>query len=178
MGKIFISHSQADTEMRDYFLKICGLAGVEGKAIEFERFSPPPWRFIKNEMTSSDALFLLIGPNVIDRGVFTQNWISFEIGLACQLGKQVWVFEQRGAPVHFPVPYLNHYMLYDPASRDNLDYIREIIEAYKIRTVRGSFPMPYAQVDCPNAACGISFDLHTAIEEFYCPACRQPIKFV
>ena len=175
---VFLSHSRADTEMRDYFLKVFGLAGVQARVVEFEYFPPPPWQYIKNEMASSDALFLLIGPNVIDRGVYTQNWISFEIGLACQLRKEIWVFEQISIPVRFPVPYLDKYVLYDPGNRDHLDYIRSIIETYKVRPHFREFPSEYALVTCPNEKCKISFHLCTEIHEFECPSCRQIMKFL
>lgn len=175
VAKVFISHSRADKEMRDYFLKIFGLAGVEATAVEFENFPPPPWRYIKNEMLISDALFLLLGPNVIDRGIFTQNWISFEIGLACELGKEVWVFEQYDIPVHFPIPYLDNYVLYDPGIGNHLDYIRSIVQAYKIFPILRTFPNIYTNLTCPNEKCGVEFNLCTEIKRFDCPSCRKPI---
>ena len=178
MTKIFLSHSKEDKEMRDFFLKVFGLAGVQAVSVEFEYFPPPPWQFIKNKMLSSDAIFLLLGPNVIDRGIFTQNWISFEIGLACQLRKEIWVFEQSNIPVRFPVPYLDNYVLYDPENRDHLNYIRSIIEAYKVIPLLRKFPAAYARVTCPNQKCKVSFHLCTEIEEFECPSCRQMMKFL
>jgi len=178
MGKIFLSHSSADEEVRDYFLKVSGLAGVQAVSVEFEYFPPPPWKYIKDQIFQSDALFLLLGPNVIDRGIYTQNWISFEIGLACQLNKEIWVFEQFDIPVRFPVPYLDHYVLYDPKNRGHLDYIRSIIEAYKPIPILRKFPEAYTEITCPNKECEISFLLHTEIAEFECPSCRKPIKIL
>jgi len=178
MGKIFLSHSKEDKEILDYFLKAFGLAGVQARAVEFEYFPPPPWKYIKDEMTSSDAFFLLLGPNVIDRGIYTQNWISFETGLACQLRKEIWVFEQFGITVRFPVPYLDNYVLYDPENREHLDYIRNIIEAYRVIPVIRNFPLAYARVTCPNERCKITFNLCTEIQEFECPSCRQVMKFL
>lgn len=162
--------------MRDYFLKIFGLAGVQAVSVEFEDFPPPPWKFIKDQMFSSDALFLLIGPNVIDRGIYTQNWISYEVGLASQLGKEIWVFEQIGVPVRFPVPYLDDYVLYDPRNSEHLAYIRHTIETYKRIPILRSFPAIYSYVTCPS--CSISFNLCTETLMFECPSCREPIKFV
>jgi len=178
MGKIFLSHSQADEEIRDYFLKIFGIEGVQAISVEFENFPPPPWQFIKRQMFESDALFLLLGPNVIDRGIYTQNWISFEVGLACQLNKEIWVFEQIDIPVRFPVPYLNHYLLYDPKNRKHLDYIRVIISAYKVIPLFRKIPVGYSYVICPNPKCQVSFLLHTKMIEFECPSCRKMMKFL
>ena len=188
MPKIFLSHSKRDEEIRDYFLKLCGLAGVEGKAIEFEYFPPPPWSFIKDQLTSSDALFLLLGPNVLrdwdrERGIYTQNWISFEVGLACQLDRPIWVFEQLQTPIHFPIPYFNFYMQYDPKSREDFDYIRQILVGYKLLRL-GMGPKGY-QITCPHETCRITFRLHPSkrvIERgkeksFNCPSCRKVITF-
>ena len=177
MVRIFLSHSKADKEILDFFLKVFGLAGVQAISVEFEYFPPPPWQFIKRQMFLSNALFLLLGPNVIDRGIYTQNWISFEIGLACQLKKAIWVFEQIDIPVRFPVPYLNHYVLYDPKNREHLDYIRGVIEIYKQAPFLRKIPF-YARINCPNNGCKISFSLHTEMKEFECPSCRTMIRLL
>lgn len=178
MVKIFLSHSKADESMRDYFLKIFGIEGVQAISVEFEVLQVPPWSFIKNKMLESNALFLLLGPNVIDRGIYTQNWISFEVGLACALKKEVWVFEQFNIPVRFPVPYLNHYLLYDPADRESFDYIRRIVYTYKTMSLVSRIVPGYTEVTCPNAECRVHFRLHTEIKEFECPSCRKRMKFL
>ena len=46
-------------------------------------------------------------------GVHTELGV-LRVGLACAMKKPVWVYEQWRAPVHFPVPYLTDYVLYDP----------------------------------------------------------------
>jgi hypothetical protein len=176
--KIFLSHSKADEEIRDYFLKVFAIEGVQAVSVEFEYFPPPPWSFIKNKILESDALFLLLGPNVIDRGIYTQNWISFELGLACLLNKDIWVFEQFNIPVRFPVPYLNHYLLYDPKDRTSFDYIRGITRTYKVTPFLRATPGGYAEVTCPNDDCRISFRLHSKVSEFECPSCRKKMKFL
>lgn len=164
--------------MRDYFLKIFGIEGVQAVSVEFEYFPPPPWQFIKRQMLESSALFLLLGPNVIDRGIYTQNWISFEVGLACQLNKEIWVFEQMDIPVRFPVPYLSHYLLYNPNNRGHLDYIRDIIRAYKFTPLFRRIPAGYANVTCTNSGCRVNFIMHTEMEEFECPSCRKRMRFL
>lgn len=162
MARIFLSHSKEDKEIRDFFLKIGGLAGVETKAVEFEYFPPPAWEYIRNQLYMSDALFLLLGPNVLDRGIYTQNWISFEVGLACDMartvGKEVWISEQIQHSIRFPVPYLNHYVLYDPNKRSDL--FRNI-------------PQGTREVTCSYDDCKVKFRLHTDVKEFNCLACRR-----
>ena len=44
--------------------------------------------------------------------LFTQNWISYEIGVASQRAKDVWVLSDS-ADINFPIPYLNNYYLWE-----------------------------------------------------------------
>lgn len=177
MARIFLSHSKGDEEIRDFFIKIGGLAGVEIKAMEFETLASPAWGTIRSWLYSSNALFVLLGEKIIDKGIFTQNWISFEVGIACGMsltsGRDVWVFEPFQYNVKFPVPYLDHYMLYDIDDITSMNYIRAIMEGYK--SFFKGIPQGFTDVECPN--CGINFKLHSQIYEFNCPACRQRIEF-
>jgi hypothetical protein len=183
LARIFISHSSGDEDICKFFLQIGGLAGVEIKAMEFENIEAPPWEYIRNQLLMSDTFFVLLGRNVIDRGIYTQNWISFEVGMACEMArtlmKEVWVFEPLQYDVKFPVPFLNHYVLYEVNERTHMDYIRAIMEGYKpaLQLMR-RIPQGTADVVCPNDHCKVVFRLHTDVKEFYCPACRQGIKLI
>ncbi|MBA7501459.1 hypothetical protein ES706_00029 [subsurface metagenome] len=211
MTSIFISHSQKDVETLNYFNNLFGGTLIKAIRAEFERYERPPWTAIKNWVNESSAVFLLLGPNL--RGsIFTSNWVSFEVGLACQARKSVWIFEQVKEPVDFPVPYLTNYMLYDPASRVSFERIQEIVQSYdstpqlagaalgallgaafvavvagKKGTIPGAFiggvigasltrKTSYGiQIKCPHDDCGISFMLHTKVDNFLCPTCRRAI---
>ncbi len=178
MARIFLSHSKGDEKIRDFFIKIGGLAGVEIKAMEFETIASPAWGTIRSWLFSSNALFVLLGEEIIDKGIFTQNWISFEVGIACGMsltsGKDVWVFEPVQYNVRFPVPYLDHYMLYEIDDVDSMNYIREIMEGYK--SLFKKIPQGFVEVECSH--CGVNFKLHTQLQEFNCPACRKRIRFL
>jgi len=178
MTRIFLAHSQGDEDIRDFFIKIGGLAGVEVKAMEFETLASPAWGTIRTWLFLSNVLFVLLGEKIIDKGIFTQNWISFEIGIACGMyqtsRKDVWVFEPFQYNVRFPVPFLDHYMLYDIDDVNSMNYIRAIMEGYK--SLRKKIPQGFADVECPH--CGVNFKLHTQIQEFNCPTCRTGIKFL
>jgi len=181
MARIFLSHSKGDENIVKFFLQAGGLAGVEIKAMEFESIQAPPWAFIRDQIALSQALFVLLGPNIIDRGIYTQNWISFEVGIACEaartLGSQVWVFEPFNYNIKFPVPYLNHYVLYDMDQKSHLDYIRRIMEGYKpVLLIRRNIPQGVAEITCPYDNCRVSFRLHSKVDRFECPACRQTIE--
>jgi len=107
--QIFVSHSQHDKDYRRAFLEVFGLAGIQAKCMEFEAIRSPAWNEIKNQISNSKAVFVLLGPNVLSSS-HTKNWVAFEIGLACALGKHVWVFEQSSTKLDFPIPYLTDYM--------------------------------------------------------------------
>lgn len=175
-NKIFISHSRRDASLRDYMLKIFGLTNMGATVIEYENFERPPWKQIKNAIKSSKAVFLLIGDNVVDSGIYTQNWISFEVGISCQLGRQVWVFEEYNKNIQFPVPYLTYYY---PMWMDdyNIHHIKKIINLYEVKNKLGERIYPTNTIVCPHYNCGIQFKMVFNEWEgvIQCPACRQEI---
>ena len=180
---IFVSHSQHDADIRTSFDTIFARAGVRSVCMEFEEMYSPPWQHIRNEMIGSEAVFLLLGPNV-SSSIYTQNWIAFEVGLACALGKSVWVFEQEGSYIEFPIPYLTDYMIYDLSDKAHFGYVRDVIQGYgrppvifglgDPRTRRG---IPHGiPVDCGNGNCMSTYELHTRSKQFGCPSCRQTME--
>jgi hypothetical protein len=179
LARILLSHSRGDEDILKFFLSIGKLASVEIKPVEFESIQAPAWSYIRDLMSTSDAFFLLLGKNIIDRGIYTQNWISFEVGLACEMAttlrREVWVFEPRQHKVKFPVPFLNHYLLFDMNEKSHRNFIRAVIEAYKQDTFLRKIPRG-VNVTCPH--CEVSFSLHSDAKDFDCPACRRGILLV
>lgn len=184
MVQIFVSHSQYDKDIRTQFDTVFARAGVRSVCMEFEVIYPPSWQTIKNEIGASEAVFLLLGPN-IRQSVHTQNWVAFEVGLACAFGKDVWVFEQDGAYIEFPIPYLTDYMIYNLGYKDHFNYVRRVIEGYgRIASIfplnvdsRTKRDIPHGiPVTCRYRNCMTSFSLHTDIESFCCPSCRQRLE--
>ena len=183
--QIFVSHSQYDKGIRSSFDTVFARTGVKSVCMEFEQlYQLPAWQPIKSEIKASETVFLLLGPN-IRSSIHTQNWVAFEVGLACSFGKDVWVFEQSGSAMEFPIPYLTDYMIYDLEDPQHFDYVRKIIETYAnpsyifpvgidSRTKRG-IPkgLPFA---CPYDNCHAIYSMHTDISDFLCPSCRQPIR--
>jgi len=178
MTQIFVSHSQLDRDIRVSFDSVFARTGVIGKCMEFEEMSYPQWKTIRDEMYRSDAVFLLLGPN-IRSSIYTQNWVAFEVGLACGLNKDTWVFEQPGATIDFPIPYLTDYMIYDLNLKEHFEYVRSTLDGYKRPLpVFPLFANPRNIRKIPQGtlvicSCGVSYSLHTVFEEFYCPSCRQ-----
>jgi hypothetical protein len=184
MAQIFVSHSQYDKEIRASFDTVFARTGVKSVCMEFEQIYPPAWQRIKDEKIASEAIFLLLGPN-IRSSIHTQNWIAFEVGLACAFRKEVWVFEQAGSYIEFPIPYLTDYMIYNLEDSNHFDYVRGIAEGYgkpiyifplgvDHRTKR-NIPIGIL-VKCPYENCKSSYSLHTNVKSFNCPSCRQTIR--
>ena len=178
--QIFISHSRRDKGIRNFIL--AGFSQVEGvrpRVMELEDLEPPPWRYIKREIENSLAVFLLIGENVIDAGIQTHNWISFEIGLACQMGKDVWVFEPINADIRFPVPYFDYFFLYDPNDDTHIRKTSEIIQKYANLQPNEHITLDTIATTCINDRC--KMDLRIPIIHgkaimrmpIICPACRE-----
>jgi hypothetical protein len=127
---IFISHSASDTEIMKFFHDAFRETGVKAVAMEYEgwhRNKKPNWRWIRNEITKSKALFVILTKNVA-LTMHTRNWVAFEIGSAATSfpQKPVYVFNEEG--IDFAVPYLNHYFPHPLSSGQRLqmaDYISD-----------------------------------------------------
>jgi len=183
--QIFVSHSQYDKDIRASFDTVFARTGVKSVCMEFEQISQlPAWQPIKNEIKASETVFLLLGPN-IRSSIHTQNWVAFEVGLACAYGKDVWVFEQDNSHIEFPIPYLTDYMIYNLEDPNHFDYVRSIIEGYANPTyvlplnvdsrTKRNIPKGIL-VTCQHQNCGSHYSLHTDVKSFSCPSCRQQIE--
>lgn len=185
--QIFVSHSRKDNEILTYFDRIFARTGVKSVCMEFENMRSPEWQDIKENVEYSDAVFLLLGPNV-QSNIHTQNWIAFEVGLSCAFGKEVWVFEQEDSDVEFPIPYLTDFMMYNPDKSETFNYVRNVIDAYgkQIEGLkRGKLVLQPLFIDLRIARnvpqgipikcshCQSKYNLHaiTALS-FHCPSCR------
>jgi len=182
-----MSHTKLDKEFCDLFDNACARVGIKAFRSEFETILPPAWKTIRDQMKRSSAMFLLVGkelvrmqerssydPETAGSWKYTQNWIAYEIGLACQRGIDVWVLCDD-VRINFPVPYFNHYQ---PFAHD-LDWLRLILEIYA-RAGYLSYPPREFKVVCPNNQCGMEFTFwgHRARPfEVPCPQCLQIMKF-
>lgn len=178
MTQIFISHSRRDEQIRNFFDSIFAGTNVRAVRVEFENFEDTPSNFIKDNIFASEALFVLLGPNV-NISEFTVNWIGFEVGLAAAWNKEIWVFEQLNTRIPFPIPFLSDYVLYDLGDPSSRTYITGIVDAYNaIMPILRQLPQGFRDVTCDYPNCRMSYRLHAQINSFNCPACRQPLQFV
>jgi len=183
--QIFISHSQEDELIIEFFLGTFGLAGpITPILYEYKTKTEPDWQEIQRDIQSplTCALFVLLGPRILfdeynRRKQHTPNWITWETGIARQAGKDIWVFEDYNTPVDFPIPSFDHYMRYNIGSKDHRVYIANRINDYRILLrVRQIRKLTEAAIllTCP---CGISFYYHNAEKSLICPKCKEYMEF-
>lgn len=186
--QIFISHTQKDQHLCDFFDRIVARVGIKAFRSEFEDIPRPSWKTIKEAMSCSVALFFLVGEELVKNQDVnypewrhTQNWIAYEIGLACQLGLDVWVICDKNVLINFPLPYLNNHFTGDLEHDATLHYLKYILEMYKggmgsINDVIGN----ELNVKCLHEDCKIEFALHQEVPiggEIVCPQCLRSISF-
>lgn len=181
--QIFASHTKKDKQTCDKFDVAAARVGIKVFRSEYETLIPPAWKTIKDEIKRSSALFLVVGPGLVESQMllpynwkYTQNWIAFETGLACAFKKDVWVICD-GVKINFPVPYLNNYA---PGILDEPPYFEVgIFEFYR---EGGRFPLNTwgRGIQCPHTNCGAVFNLHTSVPKgmsIICPTCLRDIPF-
>jgi hypothetical protein len=190
--KIFLSHSKRDESFCDRFDRASGREPIAVFRSEYEVFDLPVWKTIYDNMKQSIAMFLLVGkelveaqnkicedPELLKNWKYTQNWISYEVGLACDLGIDVWVICDN-LDINFPIPYLNNYDLGGLNNQNDIFWLRDLIKAY----LRGE-TFPYGFKDsikftCPSQTCGAEFNLYSQYEDdeiIICPTCLKSIPY-
>ncbi|WP_449463036.1 hypothetical protein PQ610_02065 [Tardisphaera miroshnichenkoae] len=177
MAQIFVSHSRRDEDIRQWFDTIFATAGVRAVRMEFEDAEVKSGRMILQKIRESDALFVLMGPN-LTFSQFTENWIGFEVGAAAALTKPVWVFERILDSVMFPIPYLTHYVLYDPRSEEYRVYVTDIVKQFNLLLPFRNFG-DSTSITCPYEDCRSEYDVRPPLpagSSFICPSCRRQIK--
>jgi len=181
--QIFISHTKDDVEFCDKFDRAVARVGIKAFRSEFETIEIPQWKTIKEAMEKSVAMFLLVGKELVAHQrdptpdwKYTQNWIAYETGLACQKGIDVWVICDK-VEINFPVPYFNNYDVWGLSLRENIDWLKSVLNFYNSG---GSYaePIPNKRIHCQHKDCRINFNLHSALPKgatIKCPQCLRDI---
>jgi hypothetical protein len=128
LANIFISHSRKDASLIasvHQFLANVGHTPIIEEFIPESEKLPIPHDEIQRNVSVSDAIFLFLTDNVLATD-YTRNWVVFEVGLARQASKRVFVFERHGVPIPYPIPYVTDYMIFDPQSISDLLAIQTI----------------------------------------------------
>ena len=190
--QVFMSHTKLDRKCCDKFDIAASRVGVKVFRSEFETIESPAWKTIKEEINKSTALFLLVGEeltkaqalsdsDVVAREEWkhTQNWIAYEIGVACQKGIDVWVICDS-VTINFPVPYLNNYDVWGIRREipQSIKWIKWIFKEYSERRGFSVGFDPKWVCECPH--CGAVFNLHSVLPkkmEIPCPTCLKTMYF-
>jgi hypothetical protein len=189
--QLFISHTKRDKEFCDSFESMTNrVGGFRVFRSEFEQVVPPAWKTIKKAISESTAIFLLVGKELVkaqelaesdptSREVwkYTHNWIAYEVGLACQQGKDVWVVCDN-VNINFPVPYLTHYEVMGIDRSDNAsnDFWKGVFTEY-LKTIK---PPTFFEITCPDPHCKASYELRTDRHDngtIICPTCLRTMQF-
>lgn len=173
MNQIFISHSKRDENIRLYFDTIFASTGVKAVRMEFEELQTTPSVDIRNRIMQSDAIFVLLGPN-LTFSQYTENWIGFEVGVATALKKPIWVMERFGDNVRFPIPYLTDYLLYNPENQEHMKFIKGVIEQFSVIPILRDFGSS-SRIVCPYDDCKSIYMFHDIVDRFACPTCRREL---
>jgi hypothetical protein len=130
MAQIFISHSQRDESIINFFLK--AFAGTKVKPLfqEFEK-EPPSGitaKEIEQNIEQSNAIFVLLSETV-DTLKHTRDWVTWECGTA--RNKDIWVYEpfESFGKIRMIIPRINHYVRFQTSNAWR-KYLRSIIESY------------------------------------------------
>ncbi|MFA4958146.1 MAG: hypothetical protein WC556_14350 [Candidatus Methanoperedens sp.] len=183
MVQIFISHTKKDKKFCDEFDRVVARVGVRAFRSEFEAIEKPAWETIRDAINNSVAIFFLVGKELVknqEYGDFgwryTQNWIAYEIGVACQKGIDVWAVCDN-VEINFPMPYINNYFTEGLKRKESFEYMRRRLEDYKNKL---SFPFPVEPHGIVCGNCGIEFNLYVSLdpgEKIRCPQCLFDLYF-
>jgi hypothetical protein len=182
--QVFVSHTQKDVEFCDIFDRACAREGLKSFRSEFETIELPQWQTIRDAIRRSRALFLLIGRELVmaqnmhdSSWAHTQNWISYEIGIACERGMDVWALCDD-VPINFPIPYLNNYLPSSIRRREIFYFfVKNVVRAYA-QGDKLPFRDPEFSVECPG--CGAVFNLWVRLPPeatIICPQCLGQMNF-
>jgi hypothetical protein len=177
---IFFSHSNHDRNLRDYFTNIFANIGLRGIFFEWQRLYPNyAGSTISNWIRHPDvmAVFVLMGRNLEQPPTYTpqytHNWISFEVGTASGCGKPIWVFEQFGSLIQYPIPFVTDYAQYTLEDAQHLQYYGAIFQdrfLYQKRRIP-----PPSTFQCEYEDCCAEYNCWSVAAEFNCPVCRRRI---
>lgn len=205
MATIFISHSKKDEELVLSIKKILENIGHTPIIEEFipkEKQQEIPYEEIRSNVNKSSFVFLFLTDSVVETE-YTKNWVIYEVGVASNDSKRVFVFERLGTPIQYPIPYVTDYTLFNPNRTDdmlevqrlskNLGKFRKDLLTAGAGALVGSIFGPIGfvlgaiggyvlgpkqeqspKVKCPH--CNVSFNYYSVqIKEFDCPCCRKKI---
>jgi hypothetical protein len=184
---IFLSHSRRDTEIVEFFEKAIKRIGLGVILMEQENWDRVNVNQVINDGIKHGCvgLAVLLGQNMQcppkESRVHTQNWISFEIGVAAgsskpggkpESVKPIVVFEDYKDDIYFPVPFLTDYIRYNQSDIHS----HTIGEALK-KILSGPMIMTPDVMQCPNSKCSAMYRYWSDRSMLPCPVCRKKFDY-
>jgi len=207
----FLSHSRKDEKIVNSIFKICQRAKIKPNIAEFEEIEKGKLgaKEICGMINRSQLFFLFLSENVVNdkdcaKTIYTQNWANFELGCAYAQKKEkqklIYVFEPF-KQLHFPIPYLDYYVLIDPNFDAHWDYLEELLSQEKdfedtvsnialypfvrvMKTIdwlkgqRWERPSEIRGYKIHHKECGVKYTLLSKPEKWNCPRCRKPTDWM
>jgi len=130
MAIIFVSHSNKDEEIINFFTKIFANSKVQAIYEEFEKIlgKEITSEKIQSDINQSNAVFILLSENTQSLP-HTRDWILWEAGMASN--KDIWVFIPADINMNLNIitPKLTHLVLYR-LDKNWQRYIFQIVQSY------------------------------------------------
>ena len=178
--QVFMSHSRKDKNGRTFFDGLFSRENISSYWYSYEGPSPPHAERLKNCITRSVSVFVLLSQYMNDN-LYTLAWISYEVGAAYAAGKKIWVFHKLGDEITFPVPYVTAYIERprSPLKKREVPYSN--IVQYKGQFSPESFNYGLEngllKITCANPDCKASYHVYIIKDhKFRCPVCGNVNK--
>lgn len=207
MDTVFVTHSRHDAPILAHIIELVRIVGVEPILYQYDSMhTATAWEEIRNDIQKSHAIFLVLSNN-LSSSPNTQNWVGWEVGVACAFNKRVWVFEELNRGVLFPIPYLTDYVPYDLSDPRLRELISAVAEGYKLEpqfmstvgvgalggllfnwpglvvgAIIGNIigkpkQAPYIELMCYHLDCKTRFRTYVWLDSLECPACQRTLRF-
>jgi len=207
MDKVFITHSRHDAPILKHIVQLVKTVKVKPILYEYnKRHTNTSWNEIRQDIKNSHALFVVLSNN-LSSSPHTQNWVGWEVGVACAFNKRVWVFEEIQRRISFPIPYFTDYVPYDLNDQNLRQLISAVARGYRIQPqITGTImsgaigallfdwtglflgaiigkiankpkQAPYVNLMCYHVECKTRFRSYVWLDELECPACRRLLRF-
>jgi hypothetical protein len=136
MAQIFISHSQRDEPVKNFFYRAFSGTAVLPIWMEYEDAATSSIdEVIERKIQASSAVFFLLSETV-ERISFTRDWVLWENGKISN--KDIWVFEPEESfgRINVVLPRFHHYVRYQ-RNKPWRDYINSIVRSYDSSNLLG-----------------------------------------
>ena len=184
-----MSHSREDKDLVNRIYKACSRASITPRIAEFEELGAGDLTAedIVDMIHASRFFLLFLTPNV-SKSIYTQSWVSFELGCAygaktrpAQIFKDIYVFEPF-SQIRFPIPYLDYYVLIDPDQNPHWQFIEGMLSEERVYWSR-LFPLLWGQRPSDQEGirvicrfCHTQYTMLSRTERWLCPTCRREVE--